>query len=193
MKSVARVLAWTVLCIMSSSAAWGADQSTASIYQMNMDIENQSGKTFKLSDMAGAPLIISMFYTSCDGACPLIINNIKALERRLTPDEKKKVRVLLVSFDPDTDKVDVLKATAKKHRIDESRWTMARMPASRVEDLAAVLGIKYKKLNARTINHTSVISIVGPDGQILKQTEQFAADVDELVAALKGASSSAKL
>lgn len=175
------------LGLIGTSRVAGEELRPATIYGLEVDMETQDAKAVKLSTFAGEPLVISMFYSSCDSACPLIINNVKSLERRLSVKARKGVRVLLVSFDPDTDTPDLLKKTAAKHRIDLQRWTLARASANQVENLAAVLGIKYKKIDAKTINHTSVITVVARDGRILKQTEQFGDDADALAEALKSA------
>ncbi len=173
------------LWLNAASKAAAEELRPATIYGLDISLETHDARTVKLSSFAGAPLVVSMFYSSCASACPLIINNIKSLERRLGAKNQQRVRVLLVSFDPDTDTPGLLTKTATKHGIDLKRWTLARASVSDVENLAAVLGIKYKRIDAKTINHTSVISIIAPGGQILKQTEQFNSDADEMAAILK--------
>lgn len=160
-----------LVCLFPSFSTLAEDSSPVRLYDLSLDLETQNGTSIHLSSFAGKRLVISMFYTSCDYACPLLINNIKTLVRNLEKDGGD-VRVLLVSLDPQTDTPARLKDAATKHKLRAPKWTLARSSASDVENLAAVLGIKYKKNDTKTINHTSVITVVTPDGRFSEQRER---------------------
>ena len=110
-----------------------------------------------LDDRRGAPILVSMFYTSCQFVCPMLIETVRDIEAKLSAEEREHLTVLLVSIDPAHDSVEVLKRTADERHVDSARWTLARTDAATVRKLAAVLGIQYRALADGEINHTTAV------------------------------------
>ena len=119
--------------------------------------------------MRGAPLVVSMFYSSCDMVCPLIFETIKQTRLALPPDKRERVNVLMISFDPERDTVAQLKATAAAHGCD-SHWTLVRASDADVRQIAAVLGVQYRRLPSGAFNHSSAILLLDKDGRIAART-----------------------
>ena len=124
-----------------------------SLYQLEAELSDQDGHKIPLAFYAGHPVIISMFYAHCPNACPLLISKIQRIEDKLPPEARAELRVLLVSFDPQSDTAAVLKGLATKQGVDEMRWRFVRTQDTSIRDLAAVLGIKYRKLDAVSYTH----------------------------------------
>jgi protein SCO1/2 len=137
-----------------------------SIYHLPVQLTDQHGRTFALADAAGHPVLASMFYTSCQVACPLIVATIQETLRRLPADLRTRVRVLLVSFDPDRDSVEVLQRTARERGCDDAQWTLARTPVDGVRELAAALGVRYRQLPDGDFYHSSVIALLDDAGRV---------------------------
>src|SRR5690606_33532860 len=76
-------------------AAVGAD----SIYLLGGTYEDQNGKPFRLEELQGKPVLISMFYATCPHACPMLITDLKRVERALPEHLRDQVQVVLVTFD----------------------------------------------------------------------------------------------
>jgi len=138
--------------------------TAAPIYDLEMTLVDQDGKSVGLDVYRGHPLIVSMFYATCPYACPTLISDIKRLERSLDPEAQRRVRVLLVSFDPDRDSPEALRALARQHGLDAKRYKLAQAPEGQVRELASVLGIKYRKLDNGAFNHSSVITVLDASG-----------------------------
>ena len=124
-----------------------------------------------------------MFYGSCPMACPLLIDTMRAAERAASPAERQQLRLLLISIDPERDTVPNLSALATSRKLD-SRWTLARTDAASVRKIAAVLGIQYRKLPDGSYNHSSIVTLLTPDGEIAVQSAQLGKADPELLAAL---------
>ena len=137
-----------------------------SIYQLSVPFTDQLGRTSKLEDWRGKPVMISMFYSSCQFVCPRIVEALKHTEAGLT----KKVPVLMVSFDPVRDDTAALKAMAEERQLDPKRWTLARTDARNVRKLAAILGIQYRELPSGEFNHSSVIILLDAEGRVVGKT-----------------------
>ena len=57
-----------------------AMQNTKSIYQLNQSWTTQDNIVLKMSTLRGHPVIATMVFTSCPGACPLMISDMKLFE-----------------------------------------------------------------------------------------------------------------
>jgi protein SCO1 len=145
-----------------------------SVYQLPVSLVDQNGQAFELAARRGQPMVISMFYTSCQFVCPMIIDAIKATNNKLTPEERARVSTLMVSFDPAHDDVPALKATANKRDLDPAHWTLARTDAASVRKLAATLGIQYRLLSNGEYNHSTVLILLDAQGRIIGRTNKTA-------------------
>jgi len=147
-------------------AAAPATESSSSIYQFEAALTDQDGKRQGLDLYRGHPVLITMFYASCPAACPLIIDTLRATEKDLTPAQRADLRVLLVSIDPDRDSPAALRALADQRHIDTTRWTLARTDTATVRTLAALLNVQYRQLPSGEFNHSPVITLLSPAGEI---------------------------
>lgn len=149
-----------------------------SIYQLPLPLTTSQGQTRDWRSLRGKPQLISMFYTSCQFVCPLIIETGKAVERQLTPDQQKRLGITFISMDPARDTSVALKNMADKRKLDPARWTLASPKASDVRAAAGVLGIRYRQLADGEFNHTSVVILVDGEGRILARSEKIGSKPD---------------
>jgi protein SCO1/2 len=137
----------------------------SSVYRLDAHLVDQDGRPFALSALRGSPVLVSMFYSSCEMVCPMIFETIAATLKAVPAAERAAVRLLLVSFDPARDTVAVLKQTAQAHGCD-ARWSLARCDDATVRKLAATLGIQYRRLASGEFNHSTMIDLLDRDGSI---------------------------
>lgn len=162
-------LAFAILLLVPS--AWSAPTKELplpanSIYQLSVPLTDQLGRSGKLGEWRGKPVMISMFYSSCQFVCPRIVEALKRTEENLVT----KVPILMVSFDPARDDTAALKAMADERHIDSKFWTLARTDARNVRKLAAILGIQYRELDSGEFNHSSVIILLDAEGRVVGKT-----------------------
>jgi len=159
-----------------------------SIYRLADTYTDQDGKDFQLADGRGKVRVAAMFYTSCRYVCPLIIDSAKGVEHALSPDERARLHLLLVSMDPDRDDAAALRQVFDKRRLGADRWTLARTEAAGVRRLAAVLGVRYRPLADGEFNHTSALVLIDGEGRVLARTETLGRVPDPVfLAAVKAA------
>lgn len=158
---------------------------TDSVYQLQLTLTDQAGTARPLDALRGRPLLVTMFYTSCQMVCPMIVEAIRANEAQLTPAEREKLAVLMVSFDPERDTVAVLKATADERHLAAPHWTLARSDAKSVRRLAAVLGIQYRPTAGGEFNHSSTILLLDAEGRIAARTNRLSGADPALVSRAK--------
>jgi len=157
-----------------------------SIYQLAIPLVDQNGRATQLADWRGRPILISMFYTSCEFVCPRIIEGLKRTEDRLSASGSGKLPVLLVSFDPARDDIKTLKHAAEERNLDEAVWSLARTDARNVRKLAALLGIQYRELPSGDFNHSSMLILLDADGRIVGRTSTIGEADPRFVKTIEG-------
>jgi protein SCO1/2 len=185
-----RLLCHSLLAIGAMGAlhhAWGADTSlpTDSVYQLQAQLIDQSGQAFALAQRRGHPVLVGMFYTSCQFVCPMLVEALRDTEAKLTPQERAKLGVLLVTIDPARDTVAVLQRTAKERDLDPAHWTVARTDAKTTRKLAAVLGVQYRALPNGDFNHSTDLILLDAQGRIAGRTAQLGSADPSFVKSVK--------
>ena len=167
------------------TSADAAELPETSIYQLAVNMTDQSGGVQSLSTFRGHPVVISMFYATCPNVCPVLISTIQSLERALPADKLSDLRVLLISVDPDTDTPEVLAEVAARHRINTQRWKLTRATAQDVRKIAAVLSVKYRKLPSGEFNHTSILTLLDREGVVRAESAKIPGIDDAFLRAIK--------
>jgi len=157
----------------AAGAGTAAALPTNSVYQLPVALTDQDGRDFRLADRRGKPMLVSMFYSSCQFVCPMLIDTLRDTESKLGAGEREQLGVLMVSIDPAHDTVAVLKQKANERAIATPRWAMARTDAASARKLAAVLGIQYRALADGEFNHTTALILLDADGRIVARSSQL--------------------
>jgi protein SCO1/2 len=156
-----------------------------SIYQMGSKWITSEGKMIELKDFAGKPTILSMVFLSCKYLCPTIISEIQKVESKIDPKIREKIRVVLVSFDPKSDTPQVMKAYAKKRKLDNQHWVfITNKDDSKIRELAAILNFKYKKEKDGDFTHSFMYLFLNEKGEILSRVDSAEQDTKQIVEAI---------
>lgn len=154
---------------------------STSLYQLPAALSNQDGKAFKLRELRGRPVLVSMFYNSCEFVCPMLIDTMRLTQQALDQDSREHLSMLLITFDPARDDIKTLKTVARQRELDPARWTLARTDAASVRKIAATLDIQYRRLESGEYNHTTVLVLLDADGRVLGRTRKMGAVDPEFV------------
>ncbi len=159
--------------------------SDESIFQVDAQFKNQDGQRVKLKSFAGKPVILSMIYLSCQYTCPAIVSEVREIIDQLPADQRKKVSVLLVSFDPAHDKPADLKSFMEKRKLDSSQWTLLTADKdSDVRELAVLLDFKYEKEKGRDFTHSYLVAALDEKGVVRARNDRANQDHKGLIEAL---------
>ena len=188
MRRVQRLMLLVAGLLLAGASLAAPPLPKDSIYQLDLPLTDSAGRTADWEQLRGKPRLVSMFYTSCQYICPLIVESGKAVERQLTPAQRAKLGVALISMDPARDTPAALKKVVGDRKIDASRWLLASPRSNDVRQVAAVLGIRYRQLADGEFNHTSALVLVDAQGRILARTETLGSKPDPaFVAAVRKA------
>lgn len=180
-------IALFALLLPAPAVIRAAELPSDSIYRLDARLVDQDGRASGLDRERGHVTLVSMLYTSCPNVCPLLIAAAQRIDHALGDEQRAKLRVLLVSLDPERDTAAALRATADEHRIDRSRWTLARAEEVDVRRIAVTLGIQYRKLPSGELNHSSVITLLDAEGRILARTSMLARLDEDFLARVRAA------
>jgi len=144
-------------------------RSEAPIYKLDDIWTSDVGREVKLEVLRGHPQVLALFFTSCEHSCPLIVNDMKAIEKALPRGLRPKVDFLLVSIDPERDTPEVLHAYRAKHQLGIEHWTLLRGSPASVKRLADIVGFQYYPGSQKQYAHSLVITILDGNGEIVFQ------------------------
>jgi formylglycine-generating enzyme required for sulfatase activity len=147
-------------------------QPGAEPYHPDIQLQTQDGKRIAFDAPSTHVRIVTLFYASCPMACPLTIDTLRSIDRGLTPAERARLDVLMVTFDPDHDSPGVLKRVTVERHLDTARWTLARTTSGNVRRLSALLDVPYRALPDGSFNHASVLILMDGAGHELARTSK---------------------
>lgn len=163
--------------VRSSASSKPAELPSDSVYQLPMQLTDQHGRRFDWTSRRGQPQLVGMFYTSCRYICPLIIESGKAIDHALTPEQRARLGVMLVSFDARRDTPERLLAVVEERHVDP-RWILATPAADDVRSVAGVLDVQYRQLSDGEFNHSSALVLLDASGRIVARSEKMGSKPD---------------
>lgn len=155
-----------------------ATYSPKSLYQLDAKWTDDAGRTVTLGSLRGRPVILALFFASCEYACPVLVNDIQRLQKTLPAGVRGKVQVVLVSFDVARDTPAALAAFRTRQGLDEG-WTLLRGETLPVQDLAMLLGVKFKQDARGQFSHSNVFTVLNAEGEVAHQHAGLMGDVSE--------------
>jgi protein SCO1/2 len=152
-----------------------AAKARGSIHDVDLRLIGADGRAVSLDQLRGHPVLVSMFFGSCPSACPLLIRDLKQLVAQLPDDARARLRVLLISFDPQHDTPAILADVYRRHDLDSRQWILST-PADEdsVRVAAGVLRIRYRPTSEGQFDHTRRITLLDGDGHIRAQSDELA-------------------
>jgi protein SCO1/2 len=155
--------------------------SGTSIYNLTSSWTDQDGKRVTLESLRGQPVVVAMAYTSCKDICPMIVADMVAIEDRAKEASLKGIRFAFFSLDSAIDTPERLTAYAKDRGLDPAHWTLYQGEDKAVRELAAVLGVRYRRDASGGFDHSAIITILDADGRIVAQQPDAQANTEEMV------------
>ena len=160
-----------------------ADYTRESLYQLETTFTDDSGRRFVLGSLKGRPVVLTMFFTSCSYACPLLVADMSRIRDALPAAQRDQAALVLVSFDPARDTPAALREYRESRGLDR-QWTLLHGDNDAVRELAALLGVKFKQEANGQFAHSNLISILNAEGEIVHQRAGLKGGLDEAGRAL---------
>lgn len=148
----------------------------------NMALWDQDGRLVMKKDFLGHAVALNFVFTSCRVArmCPASTACMKALADQLSKQTAAKgVRLVTITFDPETDTPGRLRAYADGYGIDHARHRFLTGDPGQIKDLMRHYGIQTLKEDG-TIVHNASLIVLTPEGRIAFRSEGPTFDAEEV-------------
>lgn len=170
-------------CAAEKAVTLEAPLTGRSIYQVDATWTNDAGEKVTLASLRGRPVVLAMFFANCEYACPVLVSDMRRLRDTLPADVRARAQFVLVSFDSARDTPAALKAYRERASLD-SGWTLLHGDADSVQELAMVLGVKFKEDARGQFSHSNLITVLNDGGEIAYQRAGLMGDVSEAAKAV---------
>jgi protein SCO1/2 len=141
-----------------------ASDTAYSVYELASTWHDQGGHERTLSSLRGRPQLVALVYTHCSTTCPITVDQMKRIER-----ESADVGLVLVSLDPQHDSPHRLAEYARERGLDRERWTLLTGDAGDVRELAATLGVRYRRISPEEFAHSITVTLIVASGTAVYQ------------------------
>lgn len=156
-----------------------------SLFQLESVWTSDANRKVKLGVLRGRPQIVAMFFASCQFTCPLTVSDMQRIEAALPENLQTNTGFLLISFDSERDTPAALKVYRAKRELSNQNWTLLRGEPDDVRELAALLGVIYKRDANGDFAHSNVITLLNAEGEIVFQQPGLNLPTDEIISKLK--------
>lgn len=171
-------------CTTTASGTNVGKISGESVYNLNSTWKTDKGESVPFNHFQGKITVAAMVFTHCASACPRIVADIQRIEQALLPEERKQVRFLLISMDPERDTPERMQEFAEQFQLN-GEWTLISSNEDATMEMANILGVRVKKLSDGGFDHSNVIHVINSAGIIIYQQQGLAVDPAETVVAVQ--------
>ncbi len=162
-----------------------ATPSESSLYLLENRWTSDLGRNLALGHFRGRLVVLTMFFSTCEFACPLLVQDLKRLEAALPSSIRDQVDFVLVSFDTERDTPEALAAYRARQSLDPTRWCLLTGHPDDVRDLAAILGIRYAKDARGQFMHSNVLTLLDRNGEVSHQEMGLNRPLESLLGAME--------
>lgn len=137
-------------------------------------LQDENGQARRLTDWRDRAVAVTFVYTRCPmpDFCPLMERQFAEVQQRIESDPSltNGVHLVAVSFDPEHDTPEVLKAHARARRADPRVWTYLTGSRAAIEDVASRFGVSVMREqdDAATLTHNLRTAVIDPRGRLVK-------------------------
>lgn len=127
---------------------------------------NRSGRTVRLSDYRGKPLVIDMIYTHCPNVCAIKTRNLEALKMSRDVLGADSFGVLTIGFDTENDTPEAMDDFAKRMDVKLPNWEFVSADADTIKKLSKDLGFVYFPSAEGGFEHTTQTTFIDREGKV---------------------------
>lgn len=152
-------------------------------------LRDQHGQELLLSDLRGTALVLTFLYTSCNlpSMCPLTTSRLAEVHDLIkNEDPIGEVRFLVVSFDPERDRPEQLRAYAQRHGLEDPSFFFATGEPEEVGRLSRAFNTYYRPSESGIFDHNIVVAVIDRQGFLRSEFFGTSWTAEELLTVLVG-------
>ncbi|NPA41454.1 MAG: SCO family protein [Aquificae bacterium] len=138
-------------------------------FVMNTEVILEDGSRVELYDLfSNKPTILLFSYYTCEGSCPIRIDNLNKLIKSSDSLKNRDFNVIVLSFD-EKDTLETLKKFKEGHGPFTTQWIFGLIPKENIEAFTGSVGFKFfYSERDKTFVHSNVYIFLAPDGRITR-------------------------
>lgn len=177
--------AWGQGAAPETEKALALSQAAVGTQVADFQLTSSDGRTVRLSEFRGKPLLVHFIYTGCFQACPV---SVKYLQRaiRVARDALgvDAFAAITVGFNVPFDSPQAMAAFARRHGIDDPGWAFLAADSQTVSRFTQTLGFTWYA-TPKGFDHIAQITVIDARGRVYRQVYGETFDAPMLVEPLK--------
>jgi protein SCO1/2 len=150
-------------------AALATSQAAVGRVIGNYSLIDSRGKTVRLEDLRGRPVLISLIYTSCYHTCPLLTKHLaQIVEVAREALGNDSFTVLTIGFDSAVDTPERMRIYAHERGINISEWYFLSADPATINALTRELGFVFFK-SPKGFDHLAQVTLLDAQGHVYAQ------------------------
>lgn len=189
-RAVLIMAATAAVLVLGALPSGSQETGERSVYRLQASWTEDNGKPLQLDELRGEPQVLTFFYTTCTGSCPITVKALQMFSEGEKSAGNTRVRFVLVTVDPAQDTLAVLRKYRRTMHLEKDAWRLLRGKDADVRKMAALLGFNYEQIDSGEFMHSNLITVLDKCGQIVHQQSGVAGDSAALREAIQRAKSS---
>ena len=135
-------------------------------------LTDQAGASVSLSALKGKVIAVTFIYTRCPlpDYCPRMVENFRAVRERFAARMDRDLVFLTISFDPQYDTPEILRAYAASQRAGGAGWHFLTGDRANIERVCNAFGIQYFAEEG-LITHSLQTAVIDREGRLAATVE----------------------
>ncbi|MBI4681616.1 MAG: SCO family protein [Nitrospirae bacterium] len=156
----------------SASPQTGIDEKLGQYVPLDLSFIDEEGKTVLLKELVSRPIVLSLIYYRCSGACPALLSGLSDTLNAIDLAPGKDFTVLTVSFD-ETDIPSTAAETKRNYlaamnrKLPESSWKFLTGDSENIRRLTDSVGFRFKREKRGFLHPVSLI-MLSPEGKVIR-------------------------
>ncbi len=151
-----------------------------------IELRNQNDEAVSFVGLRGKPALMSFIYTRCPmpEMCPATMLRFQEVQNALSAQDRSRVRLITVTFDPAYDTPAVLGEYARLWDVDAGFWDLLTGAEEDIQRIASSYGLWYEQTEDGNFDHAMYSMFLLPDGSLHEILSGTAWDADQAAAKL---------
>ena len=162
----------SILAVWCLAAVITACEKELPIIEKASDFEliNQDNERVRLSQFRGKVVVTGFIYVKCPkpDMCQWTTKNFRILQESLGEELGKKVMFLLITFDPESDVPEALKAYGELFKADFSNWNFLTESKEVIDKVCDDYGIIKERQEDGTFRHSMITFLIDQASNVRK-------------------------
>ncbi len=178
-----------LVCALGSAALGCAPPMPVLKMGGDFELTDDHGARFALKQERGKVVLLFFGFAHCPDFCPTTLAKVRRALEMLKHDQKKQVRMLMITVDPERDTPERLREYMGRYQMGATGLTGT---VADIERVAKQYGAMFQKSGAQTaagymVDHSPYVYLIDQEGRVRHyfrfrdEPEEFAARIKRLL------------